>query len=70
VTTEEGQHRIAEANASTSVLQFRVRAGKSYLLARRDNVRPALPLSESSPATTPKFLGNRSIGLAKEAHKE
>jgi alpha-L-fucosidase 2 len=70
VTTEEDQHRIAEANAGTSILQFRVRAGKSYLLARRDNVSPTLPLAESSPPATPKFLGNRSIGLAKEAHKE
>jgi hypothetical protein len=51
-------------------LQFRVRAGKSYLLARRDNVSPTLPLAQSSPPATPKFLGNRSIGLAKEAHKE
>jgi len=53
-------------------VKFRVRAGKSYLLARRDSVNPSLPppLVESSPATIPKFLGNRSIGLAKAAHKE
>jgi hypothetical protein len=72
MTTEEDHHRIVEANASTSVVQFRVGAGKSYLLARRDSVNPSLPapLVESSPSTAPKFLGNRSIGLAKEAHKE
>jgi hypothetical protein len=70
VTTEEDRHRIVKANGRASVVQFRVRAGKSYLLARRDSVNPTLPLVESSPATTPKVLGNRSIGLAKEAHKE
>jgi alpha-L-fucosidase 2 len=72
VTTEEDQHRIAEANAGTSVLQFRVRAGKSYLLARRGSVNPSLPLPlvESSPTTAPKVLGSRSIGLLKEAHRE
>jgi len=50
-------------------LQFRVKAGKSYLLARRDSVNPTLPLAGNPPEATPKFLGTRSIGLAKEEHR-
>lgn len=68
VTTEEDHRRILEATAGTPVAQFRVTAGKSYLLKRHDGINSGLPipLAESSPAVAPKFLGSRSIGLAKE----
>jgi alpha-L-fucosidase 2 len=68
VTTEEDHRPILEAAAGTPVAQFRVTAGKSYLLKRRDSINSGLPmpLVEGSPAVAPKFLGNRSIGLAKK----
>ncbi len=71
VTAEEDHHPVVSANAGTSVLQFRVRAGKSYLLARSESANPSLPpAAGGSPAMAPKFLGKRSIGLAKQAHNE
>ena len=57
---------ITAANASAEVLQINAEAGKSYIIEPHDQ-----PLSKlhfmpviGSPASSPKLLGTRSIGLA------
>lgn len=63
VVVSDTGRRIAETGEST--LQFRVSAGKSYLIQRVDSPNTKLRLAavDGSPAANPKSLGTRHIGL-------
>jgi len=59
-------HRVATKMVENSIAEFAVTAGNAYVLQPADAPNSALPFAAitGTPATKPKFLGSRSIGLA------
>lgn len=67
VVRPDGANRVFEAKSAVSDLDFHVESGQSYLIQRRGNPNMSLRFAAVTgvPATVPKRLGARSIGLAK-----